>query len=298
MRIVIAGSSGLIGTALVKRLVTNGHQVVRLVRGQSTPSDGIRWDPSAGVLPQDALDGTDAVVNLAGAGIGDHRWTDSYKRELVESRLQTTALLAQTMAARTTRPTVFLSGSAIGWYGDRGDEVLDETSSPGTGFLADLCAQWEAATAPAAQAGVRVAHLRTGVVLSAQGGALKKQLPLFKLGVGGKFGSGRHWQSWISIDDHVAAVEHLLTADVDGPVNLTAPEPVTNATFAKTLGSVLHRPAVVPIPAFGPRLVLGRELADALLFSGQRVVPKRLSASGFQFAHPQLDAALRAQLGR
>lgn len=297
MRIAIAGSSGLIGTTLVKRLVANGHQVIRLVRGRGTTTDGVRWDPAAGVLPDEALD-TDAVVNLAGAGIGDHRWTDSYKRELVQSRLQTTSLLAQRMAGVSSPPAVFLSGSAIGWYGDRGDEVLDESSSPGSGFLADLCAQWEAATAPAAQAGVRVAHLRTGVVLSAQGGALKKQLPLFKLGVGGKFGSGRHWQSWISIDDHVAAVEHLLTADVDGPVNLTAPEPVTNATFAKTLGSVLHRPAVVPIPAFGPRLVLGRELADALLFSGQRVVPTRLTASGFQFAHPQLDEALRALLGR
>jgi uncharacterized protein (TIGR01777 family) len=301
MRITVAGSSGLIGTALVRRLREEGHEVVRLVRTASGAAPGtgeVRWDPDHGVLPADAVDGADAVVNLAGAGIGDHRWTATYRRTVVESRTHTTGLLARTIAAATAPPSVFVSGSAVGWYGDRGDEVLDEASSPGTGFLADVCRQWEAASLPAAAAGTRVVQLRTGIVLSGAGGALRKQLPLFKLGLGGRFGSGRQWQSWISIDDHVAAMLHLLTADVEGPVNLTAPEPATNATFATTLGRVLHRPAVVPIPAFGPRLVLGRDLADALLFTGQRVVPTRLLESGFVFAHAELDVALRHVLGR
>ena len=193
---------------------------------------------------------------------------------------------------------MFLSGSAIGAYGARGDEELTEASALGTDFLADLCRQWEAATAPAAEAGVRVAHLRTGIVLSAAGGALKKQLPLFKLGLGGRFGSGRQWQSWISIDDEVAAIAHLLDADVEGPVNLTAPAPVTNREFTRRLADVLHRPAVLPIPSFGPKLLLGGELADALLFTGQRVLPAKLEASGYRFRHASLDAALRAVLGR
>lgn len=298
VRITIAGATGLIGTALVERLRANGHQVVRLVR--TTPSDAgdVRWDPSNGTLPSAAIDGVDAVVNLAGAGIGDHRWTDDYRRQLVDSRLRTTELLAGAIATAERRPPVFLSGSAVGWYGDRGDEQLDETSAPGSGFLADLCVRWEAATEAASAAGTRVAHLRTGIVLSAAGGALRKQLPLFKVGLGGTFGSGRQWQSWIDIDDHVAAVEHLLTADVSGAVNLTAPNPVTNATFADVLGSVLRRPTFVPIPSFGPRLLLGRELADALLFTGQRVLPARLEASGFEFAHPDLAGALRHLLHR
>ncbi|MCU1361178.1 MAG: Epimerase, partial [Ilumatobacteraceae bacterium] len=292
MRITIAGSSGLIGTALIQRLVGQGHHVTRLVRGTATnhtnESTDVRWDPAGGVLPHEAIEGVDAVVNLAGAGVGDHRWTPDYKRELVDSRIRTTALLASSIAAASAPPTVLLSGSAIGWYGDRHDEVLDESSPRGTGFFPDLCQQWEDATAPASDAGCRVAHLRTGIVLSAAGGALKKQLPLFKLGLGGKFGSGRNWQSWIAIDDEIAAIEHLLTADVAGAVNLTAPEPVTNATFTKVLGAVLHRPTIVPIPSFGPKLLLGAELADAVLFSGQRVMPTRLVDSGFQFAHPQL----------
>ncbi|MBI5090167.1 MAG: TIGR01777 family protein [Actinobacteria bacterium] len=302
MRITIAGSSGLIGTALVRRLRAGGHDVVRLVRPGSSAhpgdTDRVTWDPSRGDLPADAIDRADAVINLAGAGIGDRRWTDAYRNELVDSRLRTTDLLARAIAASASAPQVFLSGSAIGWYGDRGDEPLDETSSPGTGFLADLCRRWEEAAAPAAAAGTRVALLRTGIVLSAAGGALKKQLPLFKLGLGGRFGSGRQWQSWITIDDEVAAIDHLLTADVHGPVNLTAPEPVTNATFTATLGKVLHRPAVLPIPSFAPKLVLGAELVDTVLLGGQRVLPARLQSSGFAFGQPQLEGALRAVLGR
>ena len=297
-RIVVAGASGLIGSALVATLQQQGHAVVRLVRRPAQGTHEISWDPVGGTLDPGALDGVGAVVNLSGAGIGDHRWTDAYKRELVQSRLAATGLLARTIAGSSTRPPVFLSGSAIGAYGARGDEELTEASALGTDFLADLCRQWEAATAPAAEAGVRVAHLRTGIVLSAAGGALKKQLPLFKLGLGGRFGSGRQWQSWISIDDEVAAIAHLLDADVEGPVNLTAPAQVTNREFTRRLADVLHRPAVLPIPSFGPKLLLGGELADALLFTGQRVLPAKLEASGYRFRHASLDAALRAVLGR
>ncbi|MEX0848089.1 MAG: TIGR01777 family oxidoreductase [Ilumatobacteraceae bacterium] len=298
MRIVISGSSGLIGTALVEHLRTGGHTIVRLVRHDTDRPDEVSWNPSGGSLSPAALDGADAVINLSGAGIGDHRWTDEYKRELLDSRLRTTELLATTIAAAESKPSVFLSGSAIGWYGPRGDEVLDETSAPGSSFLADICVQWESATAAAEAAGVRTAHLRTGIVLTPKGGALKKQLPLFKFGLGGKFAKGGQWQSWISLDDEVGAIEHLLTAPVSGAVNLTAPDPVTNAEFTRTLGAVLHRPTIVPIPSFGPKLLLGGELADALLFTGQRVVPRVLEASGYEFQHPGLETALRSLLGR
>jgi len=283
MRIAITGSHGLIGSALLTRLEGEGHTVVRLARGA--------FDPAG-------LEGVDAIVHLAGAGIGDHRWSDSYKAEILGSRVQGTTALAKTIHDLQSKPRVLLSGSAVGWYGPRGDEVLDETSTSGTGFLADVCRQWEAATAPAEAAGVRTVHLRTGVVLSAKGGALRKQLPLFRLGLGGRFGTGKQWQSWISIDDEVGAIVHLLTADVEGPVNLTAPNPVTAAEFAGTLGSVLRRPSFLPVPSFGPRLLLGREAADELLFSGQRAVPTKLTASGYSFAYPELAGALAALVKR
>jgi len=295
MRVIISGASGLIGGALATHLRAQGHDVVSLVR-RTAGSNEIQWDPAKGTLDAEALAGADAVVHLAGAGIGDHRWTDDYKRELVESRTKGTALLAERIAACSQRPGVLLSGSAIGYYGPSDDRELDEHSPAGTDFLADLCVQWEAATAPAEAAGVRVAHLRTGIVLTKQGGALKKMLPLFKLGAGGKFGKGHQWQSWISLPDEVGAISHLLTADVRGAVNLTAPAPVRNREFAKTLGTVLHRPSVVPVPAFGPKLLLGGELADALLFTGQRVLPTVLQQSGYQFQHSTLDVALRAVL--
>ncbi len=298
MRIAITGSTGLIGTALTAALSTAGHTPVPVVR--RTPRAGeISWSPAERRLDPADLAGVDAVVHLAGAGIGDHRWTDDYKRELVESRTRGTALLSEAIAAADGGPSVLLSGSAVGVYGARGDEQLDESSAPGTGFLADLCVRWEEATGVAAAAGARVVHLRTGIVLSARGGALKKQLPLFKLGLGGKMGSGEQWQSWISIDDHVAAVVHLLTAEHSGPVNLTAPHPVTNAEFTDTLGAVLSRPTFVPIPKFGPKLLLGGELAENLLFTGQRVLPAVLNGdAGFTFDHPHLEAALRAVLDR
>jgi len=296
MRVIISGASGLIGSALSKELRSGGHDVVALVR--RAPNAGeIQWDPAAGVLAADALDGADAVVHLAGAGIGDRRWTEDYKRELLESRVRSTTLLAERIAAAPTKP-VFLSGSAIGAYGASDDRELDEHSPWGTDFLADLCRQWEAAAAPAAEAGARVAFLRTGIVLTAKGGALKKMLPLFRLGVGGKFGNGKQWQSWISLDDEVGAISYLLTEPVSGPVNLTAPNPVTGAQFAKALGAALHRPAIVPVPAFGPKLLLGSELADALLFTGQRVLPRALQRAGYQFRHPQLDTALATILAK
>ncbi|MGA1052624.1 MAG: TIGR01777 family oxidoreductase [Ilumatobacteraceae bacterium] len=217
----------------------------------------------------------------------------------MDSRVDGTSLIASKLAdLGADGPQVFLSGSAIGFYGERGDEELDESASAGTGFLAEICKRWEAATAPAESAGVRVAHLRTGIVLTPAGGALKKMLPLFKLGAGGRFGNGRQWMSWISLTDEIRAIEHLLTSGLSGPVNLTAPAPVRNAEFAKTLGRVLGRPSLLPVPSFGPKLLLGSELADALLFDGQRVVPSALREDGFEFSHADLATALRAELGR
>jgi uncharacterized protein (TIGR01777 family) len=297
VRVVLSGSHGLIGSALLTRLVESGHDVVRLVRSAPAPGD-IVWDPQAGRLDADALAGVDAVVNLAGAGIGDHRWTDEYKRQILESRVRGTTLLSEAIAADDAGPRVLLSASAIDYYGARDDEVLDEESPSGTSFLAGVCRDWEAATAAAESGGARVVHFRTGIVLSRAGGALKKLLPLFRLGLGGRFGSGRQWMSWISIDDEVRAIEHLLASEVVGPVNLTAPTPVTNAEFTKVLGRVLDKPTVVPVPRFGPSLLVGREAAETLLYTGQRVVPRVLQADGFGFTHPDLEPALRAILDR
>jgi uncharacterized protein (TIGR01777 family) len=298
MKILITGASGLIGQALSQELIARGHTTVAAVRRAPRRNDEVQWDPQSGVMSPDAFQGVDAVVHLAGAGIGDKRWTDSYKMEILESRTRGTRLLAETMASLEVKPSVFLSGSAIGIYGVRDDEELTEQSAIGSGFLADVCRDWEAAAAPATQARIRTVLLRTGIVLSPKGGALKKQLPLFKLGLGGKFGNGKQWQSWISITDEVNAIIHLLTSSVSGPVNLTAPQPVTNTDFTRTLASVVSRPAIVPIPSFGPKLLLGGELANALLFTGQRVVPSVLSNDGFQFTHPTLESALRALLNK
>jgi len=297
MKIVISGASGLIGTQLVAKLSNSGHEVVRLVR-RSPKSGEIQWNPKSGTLDAAALEGVDAVIHLSGAGIGDKRWTSGYRKEILDSRTATTALLATTMASLSRKPSVFLSGSAIGIYGARNDEQLTEVSTHGTGFLAEVCEQWEAAAKPAVDAGIRTVYLRTGIVLSPKGGALKKLLPLFKLGVGGKFGNGKQWQSWISIDDEIGAIEHLLTANVSGAVNLTAPNPVTNAEFTKVLASVLKRPAIVPVPTFAPKILLGGELADALLFTGQRVIPAALNASGYSFKHTTLESALRSLLSK
>ena len=299
LTIAISGSSGLIGTALTTRLRADGHTVMPMVR--TTAREGeIHYDPRAGQLDPEHLIGVDAIVHLAGAGIGDRRWTAAYRREILESRTLSTSLIARSMAEVVNRggPRTLLSGSAIGFYGATDDQELNERSDAGDGFLADVCREWEAATSPADDAGIRVAHLRTGIVLSPAGGALKKLLPLFRFGLGGRMGSGRQWQSWISIDDQVGAIAFLLTADISGPVNLTAPTPVTNSEFTKVLAEALSRPALLPIPSFGPRLLLGRDLADALLFTGQRVLPDRLTEAGFSFEHSTLAEAFASLLGR
>jgi uncharacterized protein (TIGR01777 family) len=297
MRIAITGSSGLIGTALSARLADEGHDVVPVVRRK--PSDNeIGWSVDENRIDDGAFDGIDVVVHLAGAGIGDKRWTDDYKRDILESRTVGTALVAKAINDAANPPSVLLSGSAIGYYGSSPTATFDENAPVGDGFLAEVCQAWEAAAAPAQVDGTRVVFLRTGIVLSTEGGALKKQLPLFKFGLGGKMGSGAQWQSWISIDDEVSAIVHLLSSDVSGPVNLTAPNPVTNAEFADTLGAVLKRPTILPIPKFGPKLLLGGELAENLLFTGQKVVPTVLQNDGFEFAHSDLATALRALLDK
>lgn len=295
MRVGITGASGLIGSALVTHLRSGEHDVVPIVR-RSPTGDEIRWDPSGAGIDSNLLVGLDAIVNLAGAGIGDKRWTEDYKQEILNSRVAGTTTIAEAMAGCPDGPQVLLSGSAIGIYGDRDDQVLDEQSAAADDFLAGVCKAWEAATLAASNAGVRVVHLRTGIVLSPDGGALKKMLPLFKLGAGGRFGSGKQWMSWITLHDEVRAIEHLLTSSLRGPVNLTAPNPVTNRDFAQGLGKTLHRPSLFPVPGFGPKLLLGQELADSLLFASQRVAPTALRNDGFTFDHPELGAALQAIL--
>jgi len=297
MKVAITGSTGLIGTALTRRLEAAGHRVVPVLRRPvSRDEPAIGWDPAAGTIDRDGLEGLDGVVHLAGAGIGDQRWTDERKRLVTESRTASTELLATTLASLDTRPPVLISGSAIGYYGDRGDEILTEASAPGDDFLARLCVAWEAATAPATEANIRVATIRTGLVLDRQGGALPKLLPFFKFGVGGRYGSGRQWWSWITMEDEIEAIVWLLTAKVWGPVNLTAPQPVTNADFAKALGRTLHRPSLFPVPTFAPGLVVGQELAKALLFTSARVQPAALEAGGYPFQRPDLPEALASVL--
>jgi uncharacterized protein (TIGR01777 family) len=297
MRVIVTGSHGLIGSNLVRTLEGNGHEVVRLVRGSAGPGE-VQWDPSQGQLDAGALDGADAAVHLAGEGIADKRWTSDQKRRILDSRIASTTLLAGRLADSGHPPSVLVSGSAVGYYGDGGDAVLDEDAPVGSGFLAEVCRQWEAATEPAANAGIRVVHIRTGIVLTPEGGALKKQLPLFKMGVGGKLGSGRQYQSWIALEDEIDAIVHALKTDsLSGPVNLTSPHPVTNTEFTKTLGSVLGRPTVVAAPKFGLSAVLGHELVSEMLLAGQRVMPARLIASGYTFRYPELEPALRAMLG-
>jgi len=293
VKVLVTGSTGLIGTALVRALQARGDDVTRLVR--RAPATGeARWDPEDGQIEAQALEGHDAVVHLAGAGIGDHRWSGEHKRAVLDSRVKGTTLLAKTLAALTDRPKVMASGSAIGYYGLRGDEVLTEDAAPGTGFLTEVCQQWEASTAPAEAAGVRVAHLRTGLVLSPEGGALKQMLLPFKLGLGGRIGTGRQWWSWISIDDEANAILHVIDGRTEkGPVNLTAPNPVTNEEFTRTLNGVLRRPTLLPTPTFALKAMFGSEAVSEMFLGGQRVVPARLQADGYGFRHPELEGALR-----
>jgi uncharacterized protein (TIGR01777 family) len=281
VRIAIGGSHGLIGSALIARL-SGTHDVVRLPRAGTGTTD---------------LDGVDAVVNLSGAGIGDKRWTDARRREIETSRIDATAALSSAIAGLERRPAVLISASAVGYYGDRGGDELTESAAPGTGFLASLCQRWEAATSAASDAGVRVVHVRSGIVLAPSGGALGRQVPLFRLGLGGRLGSGRQWVSWIALEDEVRAIEFLLTAAVDGAVNLTSPLPATNAELTAALARALRRPAKIPVPAVALRLALGTELADELVLASQRAVPAALHAAGFSFRYPTIDAPLRHTFG-
>lgn len=291
VKVLLAGGSGLIGSALRRALDTRGDSVVLLGRSGGSPS----WDPAAGRI-SGSLEGFDAVINLAGESIGSGRWNDAKKQAIVQSRVAGTTALATALGACEQRPSVFICGSAVGYYGSRGrEELLDESSSPADDFLARVCKDWEAATQPASDAGIRVANLRTGIVLTPEGGALKKMLLPFKLGVGGKLGPGRQYMSWITLNDEVRAILHVLDHnDISGPVNLTAPHPVTNEVFTKLLGEAVHRPAIIPLPSAVLKLILGEELATALLLTGQRVFPKKLEASGFAFEHVTLEAAFRS----
>ena len=298
LRIAITGASGFIGTQLAAFLSTGGHDVVRIGRGAVVPGRvDVSWDPARSVLDPRALEGVDAVIHLAGASIAE-RWTAEHRAAIRSSRIEGTSLLAHTIAQLTRKPRVLLSGSAIGIYGSRGDEVLDESSAPGTDFLADVCKAWEAATEPASRAGVRVVHMRTGIVQGAAGGALAVQLPLFRLGLGGQLASGTQWISPIALDDEIGAMYHcLMHDDVTGPVNLVAPNALTNADYAHVLAEVLHRPSLATVPAFALRLVLGAEMADATALASQRVVPTVLLRSGFRFRLPEVAAMLRFELG-
>lgn len=316
MRVLVSGASGLVGTALREALAARGDEVATLSRSPRG-ANAFAWDPAAGTIDARALDGVDAVVHLAGESIAAGRWSAARKAAIRDSRVQGTGLLARLIAESSPRPLVMVSASAVGFYGDRGDEVVDESSPSGDGFLPEVCRAWEAATAPAEGAGVRVAHLRSGMILSSQGGALAKMLTPFRLGLGGPIGSGTQWMSWIHLDDEVALILALLdgrSGDGDrserpstpeprrralgalsGPINAVAPEPVRNREFVTQLGLAVHRPAVLPMPAFAVRVLFG-EMGQRLLLEGQHVVPRRAVESGFTFRHPGLAGALAAEL--
>ena len=290
MRIVIAGSSGLIGTELVKSLRQDGHEVIRLVRRKPVASTEVFWDPANGEIDSTSLAGSEVVINLAGAGVGDHRWTQKYKQLILSSRVDSTSLLARTAAQ--VKPKVFIAGSAIGWYGDTADKAVDESARPGTGFLADVVVAWEAAAQPARDAGIRVVHARTGLVAAKNGGAWSRLLPLFKLGVGGKLGSGNQYWSFISMRDEIAALKFLITeVSISGPVNLTAPVPATNAQVTKAMSKVFKRLALFPVPAFALQAALG-EFSQEVLGSS-RVLPKVLLDAGFKFQDADIESAMR-----
>ncbi len=299
MRVSVTGSHGLIARHLIPSLQRAGHQVVPVVRGAPGPGQ-VSWDPEVGSLDPAAVE-VDAVVHLAGVPLAGRRWNAAHKRAILDSRVQGTTLMAQRIAGATrgARPGVLISASAVGVYGDRGDETLTEGSRPGDGFLAGVCRQWEEATAAAAAAGVRTVLLRTGIVQAADGGALKAQLPLFRAGLGARLGSGRQWVSWVSVDDEVGAIVHALGDDgLEGPVNVVAPAPVTNAAYTRSLARALDRPAVLAVPAAALRLALGAEMAGEMLLASQRVVPEALARRGYAWRHPDLERALRDLLGR
>ncbi|MEU0991969.1 TIGR01777 family oxidoreductase [Streptomyces sp. NPDC005953] len=295
MRIAVTGSSGLIGGALVRSLRADGHEVVRVVRRPSRSGDEVEWQPNRQYVDVAGLVGCEAVVNLAGAGIGDHRWTDAYRKEIRDSRVLGTAALAEAVASLDTPPRVLLNGSAVGYYGDTGDRAVDESAPPGTGFLPEVCVEWEEAAAPAEEAGVRTAFARTGLVVAREGGAWARMFPLFKAGLGGRLGDGRQYWSFISLHDEVAALRHILDTDaLSGPVNCTAPDPLTNREITAAMGRVLHRPTLFAVPAVALKAALGDMAGDVL--GSQRAVPAKLLDSGFSFAFPGIDAAIGAAL--
>ena len=297
MKILVSGSHGLVGQALINLLSSEGHEIARLVRhGSAAGSSDVEWHPNKGIVDKDRLEGFNAVVHLAGENIASGRWTDEKKRAIVDSRVKGTALLSETLAQLKQPPDVFVSASAIGYYGNRGDEVLTEQSAPGDDFLSHGCQEWEKATTPAAEKGIRTVRARFGIILAENGGALKQMLTPFRMGIGGRVGSGKQWMSWIALDDAVSAIRFVMYDKlVSGPVNFVSPFPVTNAEFTKTLGRVLSRPTLFPIPSFAVRLAFG-EMADALLLSSQKVEPAVLTARGYSPGLPRLETALRRLL--
>lgn len=297
MRVGVTGSTGLVGSALCASLISGGAEVVRIVR-PGAPLEGghILWDPVAGVIDAGNIEGLDALVHLAGANIGDRRWTTKQKQHIRDSRVLGTRLLSQTLANLAEPPKVFLSASAIGFYGPTGTDVAEESTPQGTDYLAEVCGAWEAETQVAAEVGIAVSLLRTGIVLSDEGGALAKMLPLFRRGLGGRFGSGSQYMSWITLTDQVRAIEWLLRQSDGGPFNLVAPNASTNTEFTEALAAQLGKSARLPVPKFGPRLLLGTELAQTLLFASVHVRPGRLLASGFEFENPTIESALRSIL--
>ncbi|MFI6283520.1 TIGR01777 family oxidoreductase [Streptomyces sp. NPDC051018] len=295
MRIAVTGSSGLIGTALVHSLRADGHEVVRLVRRPARAGDEVEWDPRRQYVDTAGLVGCEGVVNLAGAGVADRRWTEAYRKEIRDSRVLGTATIAEAAASLESPPRVLLCGSAIGYYGDTGDRAVDESAPSGDGFLPRVCVEWEAAAAPAQKAGIRTAFARTGLVVAREGGAWARMFPLFKAGLGGRLGDGRQYWSFISLHDEVAALRHILDTDsLSGPVNCTAPEPLTNREITAAMSRVLNRPALFAVPGAALRLVLGDMASDVL--ASQRAVPARLLESGFSFAFPDIESTIRAAL--
>jgi uncharacterized protein (TIGR01777 family) len=294
MKILISGSHGLVGRALASSLTQDGHEIFRLVRRERLfGAPEIEWDPGRGVIDGEHLEGLDTAIHLAGESIAEGRWTSEKKQRIRDSRVQGTQVLSDALSKLSHRPKTLLCASAIGFYGDRGDEILTETSPPGSGFLPSVCVEWERATEAAIEKDIRVVNLRFGVILSAQGGALAKMLTPFRMGVGGRVGTGKQWMSWIDLVDVVAAIQFCISdTSLSGPVNIVAPNPVTNAEFTEGLGEVLSRPTMLPIPGFGARLAFG-EMADALLLSSQRVMPAKLKQSGYEFLQPTLNGALR-----
>lgn len=299
MHVAVTGSTGFLGEALVSALLAEGHAITRIVRRTPQGPGELRWDIERGEIDAKGLHDVDAVVHLAGEGIAERRWTAAQKERILRSRTAGTRLIAEAMAGVQDGPGVLVCASGINFYGDRGDEVLTEDSGPGEGFLTEVVTQWEAAADPARDAGIRVVHTRFGHVQSTEAGPLAKLLPLFRLGIGGRMGSGKQYWSWISLEDVLGLVQHAIaTPELEGPVNAVAPNPVTNAEYTRTLARVLRRPAVLPVPKFGPAVVVGRQLAEELLFSSARILPEKAQASGYEFVHTNLEQCLRHELGR